>query len=161
MRRNKLEHKRLNNLVYVSYNRKMANRFAKLRELGSKGKKYNPLHLEEFQWENEWVDVACELVHQDVAATDNDLTWVHVDEASGASQGLRGPRVTAMKRKSISKSNIPGAIASKRSNQPIEMIAEDEESSEEEEDSGSDYGDDEDDDEGGSAGALQVDDDVL
>jgi hypothetical protein len=43
-----LEHKRLNNLVYVSYNRKMANRFAKLHELGSKGKKYNPLHLEEF-----------------------------------------------------------------------------------------------------------------
>jgi ribosomal protein L12E/L44/L45/RPP1/RPP2 len=79
-----------------------------------------------------------------------------VDEASGASQGLRGhnlPRAAAMKRKSISKSNIPAAAASKRSKQPIERIAEGEESSEKEEDSGSDYGDDE----GGLAGAFQVD----
>ncbi|XP_042035075.1 uncharacterized protein LOC121781392 [Salvia splendens] len=100
-RRNRLEHKRLNNLVFVSYNRKMANRFAKLRELGSKGKKYNPLHLDEFQWENEWVDAGCEPVHQDAASdTGNDLTWQNVDEATGATQGLGGrnlPRAAAMK----------------------------------------------------------------
>ncbi|KAG6388826.1 hypothetical protein SASPL_150262 [Salvia splendens] len=79
----------------------MANRFAKLRELGSKGKKYNPLHLDEFQWENEWVDAGCEPVHQDAASdTGNDLTWQNVDEATGATQGLGGrnlPRAAAMK----------------------------------------------------------------
>jgi hypothetical protein len=66
-----------------------------------------------------------------------------------------------MKRKSISKSNIPAA-AGKRSKQPIERIVEDEDSSEEEdESSGSDYEDDEEDDEGGPIGAFQVDDAVL
>lgn len=54
-KRNRLEHKRLNKLVYVSYNKKMANRFQKIRELGCKGRNYNPLILEEFHWENEWV----------------------------------------------------------------------------------------------------------
>jgi hypothetical protein len=43
-----LEHQRLNKLVYVSYNRKMENQFANIRELGCKGKKSNPLMLEEF-----------------------------------------------------------------------------------------------------------------
>jgi hypothetical protein len=56
--KNRLEQQRLNKLVYVSYNRKIENRFAKIRELDSKGKKRNPLVLEEFQWENECVDEA-------------------------------------------------------------------------------------------------------
>ena len=43
-------------MVYVSYNRKMENRFKKIRELGSKGKRCNPLLLDEFHWENEWVN---------------------------------------------------------------------------------------------------------
>jgi hypothetical protein len=55
-KRNRLEHQRLNKLVYASYNRKMENRFQTLRELGSKGKRRNPLMLEEFMWENEWVE---------------------------------------------------------------------------------------------------------
>lgn len=62
-KRNPLEHKRLNKLVYISYNWKMENRFQKIRELGSKGKRCNPLLLEEFQWENECVDDNSELVH--------------------------------------------------------------------------------------------------
>jgi uncharacterized sporulation protein YeaH/YhbH (DUF444 family) len=37
-KRNILEHKRLNKLVYVNYNRKMDNRFTNIRELGSKGR---------------------------------------------------------------------------------------------------------------------------
>jgi hypothetical protein len=55
-KRNRLEHQRLNKLVYVSYNKKMENRFQTLRELGFKGKRSNPLVLEEFMWENEWVE---------------------------------------------------------------------------------------------------------
>jgi len=86
-KRNRLEHKRLNKLVYVSYNKKMSNRFQKIRELGCKGQKSNPLTLDEFQWDNEWVDENCE-----------ESTWAAVDEAIGASENLQGrnlPRAAA------------------------------------------------------------------
>jgi hypothetical protein len=73
-KRNILEHQRLNKLVYVSYNQKIENRFAKIRELSSKRKKSNPLVLEEFQWENEWVD----------EESDSGNLWTAVDEALGA-----------------------------------------------------------------------------
>lgn len=76
----------------------MTNRFKKLRELGSKGKLYNPLILDEFQWENEWVDIHSDPVHQGLAAADN-IGLAQVDEAIGTSQSRRGrdyptPRVT-------------------------------------------------------------------
>ena len=86
-KRNRLEHKRLNKLVYVSYNKKMTNRFQKIRELGCKGKRSNPLLLEEFQWDIEWVDENC-----------GELPWAVVDEAIGASENLQGhnlPRAAA------------------------------------------------------------------
>ena len=75
-------------MVYVSYNRKMENRFRTLRELGSKGKRSNPLVLEEFMWENEWVE-------ENEDDGDNNI-WHDVDEALGATQALRGrnlPRI--------------------------------------------------------------------
>ena len=77
-------------MVYVSYNRKMENRFQTLRELGSKGKRSNPLVLEEFMWENEWVE-------ENEDDGDNNI-WHDVDEALGATQALRGrnlPRIAA------------------------------------------------------------------
>jgi hypothetical protein len=77
-----LEHQRLNNLVYIQYNRKMAARFQRLREEGNIG---NPLVLEDFQWDNEWVDNQKETVRQG-----DDLAWAHVDEATGASSSLQG-----------------------------------------------------------------------
>jgi hypothetical protein len=59
-KRNRLENQRLNKLVYVSYNRKMENRFSNLREIGFKGKRSNPLVLQKFMWENEWVEESVE-----------------------------------------------------------------------------------------------------
>ena len=47
----------------------MSNRFQKIRELGSKAKKSNPLILEEFNWESEWVDVNSDPVHTGAAAS--------------------------------------------------------------------------------------------
>ncbi|XP_066374634.1 uncharacterized protein [Miscanthus floridulus] len=96
-KRNRLEHQRLNKLVYVSYNRKMENRFKKIRELGSKGKICNPLLLDEFYWENEWVNENCEPEPVQEGGGDA-MTWVVVDEAIGATQGLEGrnlPRAAA------------------------------------------------------------------
>jgi hypothetical protein len=172
-RRNKLEHKRLNKLVFVSYNRKITNRFLKLRELGSKGKRCNPLVLEEFQWENEWVDASCDPVHQR-----DDITWAQVDEAISASQGLRShnlPRAAVAKRRA---SSVTPAMARKRKNPrptsiPIEEIHEDEELSEDtavEEDYSptkeieeEEYDDEEEDGGGGAtaAGGFQVDENLL
>jgi hypothetical protein len=56
----------------------MENRFAAIRELGSKGKRSNPLVLEEFLWENEWVE----------ESDKGDNLWSAVDEAVGATQAL-------------------------------------------------------------------------
>ena len=61
--------------------------FKKIRELGCKGQKSNPLTLDEFQWDNEWVDENCE-----------ESTWAAVDEAIGAFENLQGrnlPRAAA------------------------------------------------------------------
>jgi hypothetical protein len=75
----------LNKLVYVSYNKKMANRFQKIRELGSKGKKSSPLLLQEFQWENEWDH---ENLDNNNATADENSLWEAVDEAVGATEHL-------------------------------------------------------------------------
>jgi hypothetical protein len=86
-KRNKLLHKRLNDLVFVSYNRKMISRFQKRREKA--GPSYDPLVIEDFDWDNEWIDSSAVHVSRD---NDDliDLTWDHVDEAVGASNSLRG-----------------------------------------------------------------------
>jgi hypothetical protein len=69
----------------------MTYRFQKLCEQGCKGKRANALILEEFQWDNEWVDVNAELVHQNEALDNQEsLLWSHVDEAVGATDGLSG-----------------------------------------------------------------------
>ena len=88
-KRNRLLHKRLNDIVFVSYNRKMRTRFQLMRE--KTGKKYDPLVIEEFDWDNEWADslhVSIPGARESDAV--NDLTWQHVDEATGASQALQG-----------------------------------------------------------------------
>ena len=98
-KRNRLLHKRLNDLVYVAYNRKMFSRFLKRKEMA--GKSYDPLVLEDFDWDNEWVDTS--VVHAGRGGDDDDivdLTWDDVDEAVGASQALGGrnfPRRARMK----------------------------------------------------------------
>lgn len=51
-------------MVYVSYYENISNRFQKIKKVGCKGQMSNPLMLDEFQWENEWVDENCD-----------ELTW--------------------------------------------------------------------------------------
>lgn len=66
-----MERKQLNDLVYVQYNRKITTRFEKLRV---SGKGFDPLVIEDFQWENEWVG--------------DDPLWSHVDDAMGVSDAI-------------------------------------------------------------------------
>ena len=60
-----------------------------------KGKTFDPLVIEEFDWDNEWTDSShvfprgrrgCDIDGND----ENGLTWQLVDEAMGASSSLRG-----------------------------------------------------------------------
>jgi hypothetical protein len=58
----------------------MENRFANIREFGCKGKKSNPLMLEDFLWQNEWVEDC----HEDDGAN----ILIATNDAIGATQGL-------------------------------------------------------------------------
>jgi hypothetical protein len=81
-KRNQLEHERLNKLVYVSYNRKMENRFRTIRELGSKGKRSNPLVMKSL----------CRKMNglkKNNEADGDSSIWHAVDEALGATQVLQ------------------------------------------------------------------------
>jgi hypothetical protein len=79
----------------------MKTRFQLRRE--KKGKSFDPLVIEEFDWDNEWADSSHVFPRGRRGCGDideNDLTWQLVDEAIGASSSLRGrnlPR-TANKR---------------------------------------------------------------
>jgi len=52
-KRNRLLHKRLNAIVFISYNRKMKTRFQMLRQ---KKKNIDPLVISDLAWDNEWAD---------------------------------------------------------------------------------------------------------
>ncbi|MQL72844.1 hypothetical protein Taro_005187, partial [Colocasia esculenta] len=78
-KRNRLEGKRLNDLVYVQYNRRLHERF---QERKKHPEKYDPICLEDLDWGSSWMTKHCEdLVHEG-----DDLTWAIVDEAIGASK---------------------------------------------------------------------------
>ena len=82
-KRNRLLHKRLNDLVYVSYNRKMLSRFQKRKEKADKS--FDPLVLEDFDWDNEWVDSS--VVHADSSRNDDgiiDLTMTRPARRRGS-----------------------------------------------------------------------------
>lgn len=55
-----MEHKRLSDLVYVQYNRKIDSRFQKRRELDNN---FDPLVIDDFEWGNEWIDNDADVVH--------------------------------------------------------------------------------------------------
>jgi hypothetical protein len=56
----------------------MAARLERLCEEGNIG---NPIVLEDFQWDNEWVDNQNEKVREE-----DDLAWAHVDNAGSCRQ---------------------------------------------------------------------------
>jgi len=62
------------------------------------GKSYDPLVMEDFDWDNEWTDSTVVPI-QGARGCVHDLTWENVDEAVGASRSLRGrhlPRQATM-----------------------------------------------------------------
>ncbi|XP_043714749.1 uncharacterized protein LOC122663111 [Telopea speciosissima] len=81
-KRNRLEHSRLNDLVYVQYNSRLQERFQQRRELEGKNKKYDPLILNELDWSSEWMVTQ---PVEDLVHPNDDLTWDDVGRAMGAS----------------------------------------------------------------------------
>jgi hypothetical protein len=88
----------------------MKTRFQIRRE--KKGKGFDPLVIEEFDWDNEWVDSSYVQPQGargcDCGEDENGLTWELVDQAVGASSSLRGrnlPR-NANKRARVSHSRF-------------------------------------------------------
>ncbi|XP_042492165.1 uncharacterized protein LOC122071810 [Macadamia integrifolia] len=79
-KRNRLEHQRLNDLVYIQYNRRLHSRFQERRE---KGSNCDPLILDEMNWSSEWITGDQE--DGDLVHPGDDLTWGDVDRAIGAS----------------------------------------------------------------------------
>ena len=68
-----------------------------------KGKSFDPLVLENFDWDNEWADS----LHVPTQGgrgcdCDLDLTWQQVDEAVGASHALQGRNLPRRARNSTS-----------------------------------------------------------
>ncbi|XP_047051532.1 uncharacterized protein LOC124656926 [Lolium rigidum] len=87
-KRNRLQHRILNDNVFVSYNRKNMDRFQKRREkIGDKS--YDPLIIDDFDWGNEWVDPTMP-PPQGARGCPDDISWELVDEAVGASSSLQG-----------------------------------------------------------------------
>jgi hypothetical protein len=85
----------LNDNVFVSYNRKNLDRFQKRKEkIGDKS--FDPLVIDDFDWDNEWVDPTIP-PPKGARGCPNDISWDLVDEAVGASSSMRGryfPRAT-------------------------------------------------------------------
>ncbi|KAF8380752.1 hypothetical protein HHK36_028242 [Tetracentron sinense] len=76
-KRNKLEQKKLNDLIYVRYNQKLVERFNTRDSL-------DPITLRDIDECNEWlIGSMQELVHEDY-----DLTWDQNAETSGANEQL-------------------------------------------------------------------------
>ncbi|KAM0881999.1 hypothetical protein ACQ4PT_032613 [Festuca glaucescens] len=98
-KRNWLQHQRLNDNAFVSYNWKNMGRFQMRREKKS-DPSYDPLVIEDFDWGNEWVDPTLP-PPQGARGCPDDISWDLVDEAICASSSLQGhkfPRLTTMGR---------------------------------------------------------------
>jgi hypothetical protein len=152
-----LEFQRLNDLCFVQYNRKNADRFQKIREEGSKGTRSDPLVLEDLQWDNEWVDHNAQPVYDGA-----DITWGQVDEAVGASEGpmrnlrSRGSGSQPAATLHYSRSRVETQVQEEEEEAAPEVELEDYSTSED--DQGGNEGEGEDDDERGNG---DFDDDLC
>ena len=103
------------------------------------GKKYDPLVIEEFDWDNEWAD-SLHVPIPGARGSDavNELTWQHVDETTGASQALQGcnlpRRATATQHYSRSRNVLVPATEDGEEEDEVEDPHDDAEVSECEED---------------------------
>ncbi|CAN6445218.1 unnamed protein product [Victoria cruziana] len=90
-KRNRLQHKKLNDLVYVTYNQILKQRYDERKRNGSN---IDPIILREVDDNEEWPSD-----DENVYENDDSLTWDHVDIACGASQETGGASTRATQKK--------------------------------------------------------------
>lgn len=121
----------MNDNVFVSYNRKNLDRFQKRKEkIGETS--YEPLVVDDFNWDNEWVDPTIP-PPQGARGCPDDISWDLVDEAVGASSSLQGryfPRAASTSRRGPSSVNIQYQRRLKRA--ALSTLEDDQESDQEE-----------------------------
>ena len=80
--RNRLDHQRLNDLVYIKYNRTLLKRYTECHTI-------DPITLNDIDDSNEWLMGKMEdegVVEDDLVFEGDDLTWGDVARASGAEE---------------------------------------------------------------------------
>ncbi|VFQ82614.1 unnamed protein product [Cuscuta campestris] len=78
-KRNRLAQKRLNDLVYVKYNRALQRRYNARDSI-------DPISLSDIDDSNEWLTGEMDGEENDLVFEGEDLTWTQVSEASGANE---------------------------------------------------------------------------
>ncbi|XP_058069620.1 uncharacterized protein LOC131218813 [Magnolia sinica] len=73
-KRNRLEQKKLNDLVFVQHNKKLQEQFQTRKE---KPGFFDPIYLNEFDTDNEWL-----VETEDPVFTGEDLTWARVEDTA-------------------------------------------------------------------------------
>ncbi|XP_058082029.1 RNA-directed DNA methylation 4-like isoform X2 [Magnolia sinica] len=111
-KRNRLEQKKLNNLVFVQYNKKLRERFQSRKE---KPGFFDPICLDELDADNEWL-----VETEDPVFAREDLTWAQVEDAAYGSTPGEGSSTTRRRR-------TGGSRGASGSRQPIDKIEEIEE----------------------------------
>jgi hypothetical protein len=132
-KRNRIEQKRLDMLVFVNYNKRLYDRFHR-RRLENKDEDFDPIRVEELNYNSEWMTgvpgAANEFVY-----SDDGLTWAQVDTALGASDYISsGPRDTRQKRRRVAEKRKDGKGKGKQPLVEEEEEWEDREESEDNED---------------------------
>ncbi|KAL2252038.1 UNVERIFIED_CONTAM: hypothetical protein Sindi_2326100, partial [Sesamum indicum] len=131
-KRNKLEQKRLNDLIFIKYNRALKRRYDARDTI-------DPIILDEIDESNEWLLGRLTLDSDEENATvfeDNDLTWGDVARAAGVDEeaySLRSQSTIEPRGKSKASSSKASkkASASKSSGRRLNLIDEEEEDEEE------------------------------
>ncbi|XP_058069760.1 uncharacterized protein LOC131218899 [Magnolia sinica] len=108
-KRNRLEQKKLNDLVFVQYNQKLRERFQSRKE---KPGFFDPICLDELDADNEWL-----VETEDPVFAGEDLTWAQVEDAAYGSTPGEGSSTTRRRRTRRSR----GASSSR---QPVDEIKE-------------------------------------
>ncbi|XP_058110209.1 uncharacterized protein LOC131253274 [Magnolia sinica] len=107
-KRNRLERKKLNDLVFVQYNQKLQERFQSRKE---KSGFFDLIYLDELDADNEWL-----IETEDLVFAGEELTWAQVEDA--AYESTPGEGSTTRRRRT------GGSRGASSSGQPVDAIEE-------------------------------------
>ncbi|KAL1210202.1 hypothetical protein V5N11_013230 [Cardamine amara subsp. amara] len=123
-RRNRLTQSRLNDMVFVKYNRALQRRYKRKDTI-------DPIILDEIDESNEWLTGRMDgnlsdNENEDLVFADDDLTWNVVCEAAGANDPYYATRFSATSRR-VEKETATTSSSKARHKQPMTLVDEDDE----------------------------------